>query len=522
MLRLNLRRDRMVLPPWVLLLSVPPATVYVASIEKVYPNQAARAGFSASVTASPAQRAVYGQIYNDSLGATGIWKAGIFHLLIAVAVIITVVRHTRAEEETGRAELIGSTPVGRNAILTAALLMSAGASIITGAICAAALLATDVAPSGSLAFGAALSSSGLFFTALAALAAQLSSSARVTRGVGFSVLAAAFAMRAVGDAGSGMQTWLSWLSPLGWSLQVRPYAGDRWWVLLLPITAAALLTMSAYCLLGRRDLGAGLIAERRGRGTAAPLLRDALGLAWRLDRSSVLAWTAGLSLYGLLIGSVVPGIGTEAGNSPTVRQIVARMGGSGALQQSFVAASFCLLAMLAAALSVSLCLRPHQEESSRRAETLLAGAVHRGSWLTSHVAVAMCGSAAALLLAGLAAGVTYGVAVGDVGGKLPTVLMTAAVQLPAGWLAPAVGVALFGAVPRVTPVVWAVLAGFVALYLLGSLSSSSQWLLDLEPFAHTPRVGEGFTAVPLLTLLAIDAALMASGVLSFRRRDLRY
>jgi ABC-2 type transport system permease protein len=134
----------------------------------------------------------------------------------------------------------------------------------------------------------------------------------------------------------------------------------------------------------------------------------------------------------------------------------------------------------------------------------------------------MCGSAAALLLAGLAAGVTYGVAVGDVGGKLPTVLMTAAVQLPAGWLAPAVGVALFGAVPRVTPVVWAVLAGFVALYLLGSLSSSSQWLLDLEPFAHTPRVGEGFTAVPLLTLLAIDAALMASGVLSFRRRDLRY
>jgi ABC-2 type transport system permease protein len=35
MLRLCLRRDRVVLPLWVLLLSVPLATVYVGSIEKV-------------------------------------------------------------------------------------------------------------------------------------------------------------------------------------------------------------------------------------------------------------------------------------------------------------------------------------------------------------------------------------------------------------------------------------------------------------------------------------------------------
>ena len=106
MLRLYLRRDRVSLPLWVLLLSVPLATVYVGSVEKVYPTQAARAGFAASIMASPAQRALYGQVYNDSLGAVGIWKAGMFHLLIAVAVILTVIRHTRADEETGRTELV--------------------------------------------------------------------------------------------------------------------------------------------------------------------------------------------------------------------------------------------------------------------------------------------------------------------------------------------------------------------------------------------------------------------------------
>ena len=518
MLRLYLRRDRVVLPLWVLLLSLPLATVYVGSIEKVYPDQAARAGFAASIMASPAQRALYGQIYNDSLGATGIWKAGMFHLLIAVAVILTVIRHTRADEETGRAELIDSTAVGRYASLTAALLLSFGASVITGAVGAAGLLTTSVPPSGSLVFGAALACSGLVFTAVAAVAAQLSSSARFARGAAFAVLATAFTLRAVGDAGSGT---LSWLSPLGWSLQVRPYAGDRWWVLLLHLATTVLLTALAYRLLAGRDVGAGLIAERPGPATASPMLRGALGLAWRLDRGALLLWTVGLCLYGLLIGSVVHGIGDEL-RGGTAQDIVERMGGTGALEQAFVAVAFCMLGMMAAAFAISLTLRPHQEEGGQRAETVLGGAVGRSRWLAGHLAIALIGSAVAMLIAGAAAGLTYGVAAHDIGGKLSMVVATAAVQLPAVWLSAAVTVALFGLAPRFSPVAWGVLVGFVALYLIGSLSGFPQWLLDLEPFAHIPRVtGGAFTPVPLLWLLVIDAALIALGMAAFRRRDVQ-
>src|ERR1700716_4632291 len=73
LLRLYLRRDRVVLPLWMFLLSVPLASVYIGSIEKVYPTETDRAGFAASIMASPAQRALYGQIYNEGLGAVGIW-----------------------------------------------------------------------------------------------------------------------------------------------------------------------------------------------------------------------------------------------------------------------------------------------------------------------------------------------------------------------------------------------------------------------------------------------------------------
>ena len=94
-------------------------------------------------------------------------------------------------------------------------------------------------------------------------------------------------------------------------------------------------------------------------------------------------------------------------------------------------------------------------------------------------------------------------------------------QLPAIWLLSAVTLALFGIAPRFTPVAWGVLVGFVALYLIGSLAGFPQLLLDLEPFAHIPRVGADFTVVPLLWLLAIDATLFVLGAIAFRRRDLR-
>lgn len=519
LLRLYLRRDRIVAPLWILLLSVPLSTIYVGSVDAVYPTQAARAAFAATIMASPAQRAFYGNVYNDSLGAVGIWKAGMFHLIIAIAVILTLIRHTRADEENGRTELVDSTAIGRYAGLTAALALTFGAAVLTGLIGFGGLLTLDIPAAGSLAFAAALTGSGFVFAAVAAVAAQLSPSARVARSTAFAVLGAAFVLRAVGDAGA---PWVSWLSPLGWSLQVRPFAGDRWWVLLLHVAATAALTLVAYRLLANRDVGGGLIPERPGPASATSLLRGPMSLAWRLDRGAVVLWIVGFCLYGLLIGSVVHGIGDEIGNSGIARDMVTRLGGTDALEKAFITVGFTMLSMIAAAFAVALTLRLHQEESTGRAESVLAAAVSRTRWLAGHLTLALAAPAAALLLAGLITGLTYGVAAGDIGGKLPIVTGTAAVQVPATWLLAAVAVALFGLVPKFAPAAWGVLVAGIALYLLGSVAGFPQWVLDLSPFSHTPRVGSGdFTAAPLVWLLAIDTVLIVLGALAFRRRDLR-
>ncbi|MEV0108890.1 ABC transporter permease [Nocardia sp. NPDC050799] len=524
LLRLYLRRDRIVAPLWILLLSLPLGGVYVASIESVYPTAADRASFAATILASPAQVAMYGPIYNTSIGAVGIWKAGMFHTLIAVATILTVIRHTRAEEETGRSEILASTSVGRYANLTAALVLALGGSLLTGLLGAVSLTAAEVPASGSLAFGLALAGSGMVFAAVAAVTAQVCTGARLARGLAFAVLAVTFTLRAIGDAraGAGAVSPLTWLSPQGWSLQVRPYAGDRWWVLALHLTLLVVLMIVAYALLRRRDVGAGLIAERLGAPAAGADLAGPFGLAVRLQRGTLLAWTIGVGLYGLVIGSVVAGIGDSFAENETLRDLITRMGGSESIEDSFISYAFTMLGVAGAAYAVSATLRLFSEENGHQAESVLSGAVGRLRWAGSHLAFALGGPVVIMLTAGLLGGVAYGLAKDDIGGELPGVVAAALIQLPAIWFFAGLTLALFGLVPRWTPVAWGLLTAAIAVFLLGSFSGAPQWFRDLEPFSHAPKVpGSEFTATPVVAVTVIAAVLLAAGLAGVRGRDVR-
>ncbi|WP_280254715.1 ABC transporter permease [Nocardia wallacei] len=525
LLRLYLRRDRIVLPLWVILLSLPLGSTYIKSTESVYSTPEQLANFARTVLSSPAQLAMYGPIYNTgSAAAAGLWKAGMFFTLIGIATILTVIRHTRAEEETGRGELLASTQVGRYASLTAALIVACGGAIAAGLIAALSIMGAGVAGADALAFGLALAGSGLVFAAVAAVTAQLSANARTTRGFAFVVLAVTYTLRAIGDAraGDGPTSPLVWLSPQGWSIQVRALAGNHWPILLLHVAATVALIAVAYVLLRRRDLGAGLIAERLGAPAAGPGLAGPFGLAWRLQRGTLLAWTIGLALYGLVIGSVVHGIGDELGTSDAVNDIIGRLGGSAALEDAFLTTGYTMLGMAASAYAISAALRLHSEETAQHTETVLTGAVARPRWAASHVVYALLGPVVVLVVSGVIGGLTYGAAAGDVGEKLPRVLGAALVQIPAVWVFVGAAVLLFGLLPRWAPVAWGVFTAGVALFFLGSISGMPQWVLDLTPYSHLPKLPGGeFAAAPVVILLVLAAVLLTTGLVAFRRRDLR-
>ena len=256
------------------------------SFRKLYPTAAGRAALAAAGEANPALRFLYGQVDGDSIGSLTSWRYGIWAgIFTALAAIFVVIRHTRTDEEAGRLELTGSAVTGRGAALAAALATAASASLAVAAGLSLVLPLAGLPAAGSVLFGLAIGGCGLAFAGIAAVAAQLTASARAARGIALGVLGVAFMLRGVGDAaGRGGLSWLSWVSPLGWIQLTRAFAAGRWWVLALPLAAFAAGTALAFGLAARRDLGTGLLPDRLGRPAASALLVSPLGLAWRLQR----------------------------------------------------------------------------------------------------------------------------------------------------------------------------------------------------------------------------------------------
>ncbi|QBJ96611.1 ABC transporter permease [Rhodococcus sp. ABRD24] len=518
LLRLILRRDRMILPFWSLSIGLLPI-IYGRAIIGLYTTDSQRVAFVESTSALKSEIALVGPIFGSSVGALTAWRAGYLFTFLAVAVILTVIRHTRTEEDSGRTELLDSTAVGRYASLTAALLVAGLGVAISTATGTLGLISIGTGVAGSIAFGISAFGAGAVFIGVAAIAAQVSSGARLARGISFVVLAIAFLLRAVGDAGSGS---LSWLSPIGWAQQLRPYADERWWVPALPAVTAVMLIAIAYQLLARRDLGAGLIAERRGPAAAPKALSGPVGLAWRTQRGPLIAWTVGLTVFALVIGGAAHGVSDQLGGSEAVAQVLARLGGTRTIEDSFIALGFTIFGLGAGAYSISATLQLHDEEQAGRAENTLAASIGRRRWAMSHILFALVGPAIALAVAGLAAGISYGVSIDDVGGQVPRILGAALVQLPGVWLLAGITFTLFAMAPRLAPVSWAVFAAMMALYVFGMVADLPQPLLDLVPFLHLPRLPGGeFHAAPIVWLLLITTALLLVGLAAFRRRDIR-
>ncbi|NLU68522.1 ABC transporter permease [Streptomyces sp. HNM0574] len=520
LVRFALRRDRVRLPVWLLALVL--GTLATAqNLAQLYPEPADRAA-AARTMGSPAALAMTGpEQYLESYtpGAMlGHQMIGFVAVLVGLMSVLLVVRHTRAEEETGRAELLRSTVVGRHAALTAALLTALAANLLLGLLLAAGLAALGlhgVTAGGALLYGAAHAATGLVFAAVAAVTAQITPYARGASGTALAVIGLAYALRAAGDVGGGA---LSWLSPIGWAQRSYPFAGDDWAPLLLSLAAAALLAWTGYALSVRRDLGAGLRAARQGTATASAALTRPFGLALRLQRGVLLGFAAALLLLGAMYGSILGQAGDMLEGVDALDQALAATGGA-SFEESFASVVMVVVAIVAAVYVVMAALRPRAEETAGRAEPLLATALSRARWAGSHLAVALLGGTLTLLLAGLGFGLAGAASTGDAGLVL-RLTGAALAYAPALWVTAGVAAVLFGWAPRATALAWLVpVYAFVVGYL-GKILRFPDWTDNLSPFGHIPQLpATALSWPPLLTLTALAAALLTLGLAGLRRRD---
>ena len=283
-----LRRDRWMLLWW----SIGITLLYwsqAVSLKGFYTTQAEFDRAAAMMEGNAAFVAMAGPARAlNTIGGQVAWQSTAFGAVtIALMSMFLVVRHTRAEEESGRDELLRAAAIGREATTAATVVVAVVANIVVGTFVALSLVTFPLAAADSIALGAGLAAVGLVFTGTALLAAQLTSSARAAYGLTGVVIATAYVLRAIGDVGAPV---LSWLSPIGWYQAMHAFSGVRWWPLVLLLLLAALSVSAGLAVFARRDHGSGVIADRAGPARASRALGSPLGLAWRLQRGAVLGW----------------------------------------------------------------------------------------------------------------------------------------------------------------------------------------------------------------------------------------
>lgn len=520
--RFGLRRDRILLPVWIAIFTVMTASSASATMA-LYPSPADRAAAALAINKVPSVIALYGRVWDPtSLGELSLIKlSGFGTIFVAIFAIMLVIRHTRADEEAGRTELIGSTVVGAWSQLASAMLIALIGLLGIGIASAIGLTAVGLPASGAWAFGLTWTATGLVFAAIAAAIAQITPSARAANALSMLALALAYLLRALGDV-TGSQTapsaW-SWLSPIGWAQQVRAFAGDRFALLLLPLMVTAVLALAAFAIAARRDIGAGLIAERTGHARGGRLLGTPWGLAWRLQRGLLYGWLAAYVVLSSVIGGVVSDL-SDMMATPQVAAMVEALGGSAVLIDSFIAMEFSVIAFVTAAYGIAVARRIAAEESAGHSEVVLATAVSRTRYLFSHTVIAIAGTAVLTLAQGVSFALADAAAVGSTAHVLAEI-GAALVWLPAIWVAVAIAVLLVGVAPRLIVLAWAALVAFMLISEVGMLLEWPQWVLDASPFAHIPLMpGAAMDWAPIGVLTAIAAALIAIGSARFAGRDL--
>ncbi|HSR86936.1 MAG TPA: ABC transporter permease, partial [Streptosporangiaceae bacterium] len=428
-----------------------------------------------------------------------------------------------ADEEAGRLELVGSAAVGRQAPLTAALIPAATANVALAVLTFGWLSGLSLPVAGSAALALSIGGCGLVFAGVAAVAAQLSVTARGARGIAIGALGAAFVLRAVGDSGSAGLSWLSWVSPLGWVELTRAYgtAGERWWVLTLPLAASTVLVVAAFLLAAWRDHSTGLLSDRPGRATARGLLRGPFGLAWRLQWPVLAAWLTACVVAFAAFGAGANGISSIMSGSRALRRYLLKVGYQATFADAYLSALMLIAGLAAAVYATSAVLRLRTEETGNLAEPVLSAATGRIRWALSHISVAVAGACLLLASAGASAGFGYGLLTGSVSTQLPKLLGAAVARLPAAMMLPAVAVLLFGLLPwESTALAWtaAALSGIIAVF--GPPLQWASWIMDISPFTHAPKLPGGpLPLQPLMWLCGVELMIGTVGLVALRRRD---
>jgi ABC-2 type transport system permease protein len=517
--RLILRLDRVRLAVWV------GVTVVVivgsaASLLATYPDQAAIDSYGAVMSDNPALAAFAGPGYgldDPNIGVILVNEVQLWGLVtVGLMSVFLVNRHTRAEEDAERADLLRSAVVGRHAVSAATIGIVTAAHVVLATGCGLGFVLLGYPVPGSTALALSYLVMGWMFVGVALVAAQLAGTGRGSLGLASSVLGLAFVVRAAADTA---RSPLRWLSPLSWPLSVRAFANERWWVLGLAVAFGVVMVVVGIWLSTRRDLGSGRLVPGAGPEHAGPSLRHPIGFVLHLHRWTIASWTAGMFVLGAVYGSVTDDIEQMMRENPIYVDLLGQAAGATAAD-SYLVTVMVMQALMVSGYLISAISVPHHEESASRVEVVLASAIGRKQWLGSYLVVAGLGAVLATISSGLGTGLSTAATTGN-GDQITRLTAAGVATLPAVAVIGSIAVVLYGWRPRTVPMAWGVLGAVTVVAILAEVLRLPQWVRQVSPFTHLAGVpAEAVNWASVFWLLLLAGVLTVIGMWGFERRDI--
>ncbi|HEU4701212.1 MAG TPA: hypothetical protein VFS37_01930 [Conexibacter sp.] len=496
------------------------AFVNVGGYEHSFPTLRDKLEFVRTFGNDASVRLFYGNPY-DLLHAGGYvaWRVGGFGAIFAAAWgLLAAVRALRTEEDAGRWELLLAGAMRRRDAYLAVLAAVAGGWLVLWLGLWLGCTAGGLAAGGSAYLALAALTPAFVFVGVGALVSQIAPTRRLALELGMAVLALAFLLRTIADTSSGAE-WLRWATPLGWAEELRAFADPRPFVLLLPVTASAMLLALAGAIAMRRDVGSGLVSAHDRRAPRLRLLDSPTAQALRLERGSLIAWLVGVGAFAAIVG-VLSTTFEGARLSQSIRDELARYGVEALTPTGILGLYFLFFVLAISLFACAQVAAARREEAGQQLETLLSLPTGRRRWLAGRLAIALGG---ALVLALAAAALSW-VGARSQGAEvsLGDMLAAGANCLPAALLFLALSTLAFAAWPRATTgIAYGLVSVAFVWQLFGAAFGAPAWLLGASPFHHVALVpAQDFKALAAAIMLAVAAAALTAAFALFERRDL--
>ncbi len=252
---------------------------------------------------------------------------------------------------------------------------------------------------------------------------------------------------------------------------------------------------------------------------ASIFLTSPLGLALRLQRTSIIAWLIGMLVLGASYGSILVDLEGFLSSNDILGQMLPTAEDM-SLTERFVSMLMTILSIIGTIPTLMFVLRLNGEEKRNRTENLLAAAVSRSRIIGSYTLIGVVSAPLIQLMSILGLWSAAEVVMDEMIPFL-TFLKAGLVHVPAMWILVGIAVLLIGYLPGLAGLTWAYLGYAFFVVYLGDMLKLPDWMSYLSPFGHVPQIPmEEINTARLAVLVLIAVLLVTAGLIGYYKRDI--